>query len=68
MQESILTRMPSAQRRIQNRVLAGLLATTIVGVGAGAFSLAIFTDSASSTGSFASGTIDITSSPAVAYT
>jgi uncharacterized protein YfaS (alpha-2-macroglobulin family) len=60
--------MPSAQRRIQNRVLAGLLAATIVGVGAGAFSLAIFTDSASSTGSFASGTIDITSSPAVAYT
>lgn len=68
MQESLLTRMPSAQRRIQNRVLAGLLATTIVAVGAGAFSLAIFTDTAATTGSFASGTIDITSNPAVAYT
>ena len=31
-------------------------------------SLAIFTDSAASTGTFTSGTIDITSSPAVAFT
>lgn len=48
--------------------MAGLLATTIIGLGAGAYSLAVFTDTAASTGSFASGTIDITSSPAVAYT
>ncbi len=68
-QESHLqTRMPSAQRRIRTRVMAGLLATTIVGVGAGAFSLAVFTDTAASTGSFTSGTIDITSSPTVAFT
>jgi hypothetical protein len=64
----LLSRMPSAQRSIHRRVIAGLLATTIIGVGAGAFSLAVFTDTAASTGSFASGTIDITSSPAVAYT
>jgi hypothetical protein len=60
--------MPSAQRSIHRRVVAGLLATTIIGVGAGAFSLAVFTDTAASTGSFTSGTIDITSSPTVAYT
>jgi spore coat-associated protein N len=64
----LLTRMPSAQGRIRRRpILAALLGLTVVGLGAGAFSLAIFTDTAASTGSFASGTIDITSSPAVAY-
>ena len=64
----LLTRMPSAQRRIHRRpILAALLGLTVVGLGAGAFSLAIFTDTAASTGSFASGTIDITSSPAVAF-
>jgi hypothetical protein len=59
--------MPSAQRRIHRPILAALLGLTVVGLGAGAFSLAVFTDTAASTGSFASGTIDITSSPAVAY-
>jgi spore coat-associated protein N len=39
-----------------------------VSVGAGATSLAIFTDSAASSGTFTSGTIDITSSPTVAFT
>ena len=69
MQERQLqTRMPSAQGRIHRRpILASLLALTVIGLGAGAFSLAIFTDTSASTGSFASGTIDITSSPAVAY-
>jgi hypothetical protein len=37
-------------------------------VGAGLFSLAIFTDTDASTGTFASGTIDIESSPTVAFT
>jgi Camelysin metallo-endopeptidase len=60
--------MPSARRRRRRRaVLAVLLGLTVVGLGAGVFSLAIFTDTAASTGSFASGTIDITSSPAVAF-
>ena len=64
----LLTRKPSAPRRFRRRpVLAVLLGLSVVGLGAGAFSLAIFTDTAASTGSFASGTIDITSSPAVAF-
>ena len=49
-------------------LLAALLGLTVVSLGAGAFSLAIFTDTAASTGSFASGSIDITSSPSVVFT
>lgn len=60
--------MASARRRPRRRaILAVLLGLTVVGLGAGAFSLAIFTDTAASSGSFASGTIDITASPAVAF-
>jgi predicted ribosomally synthesized peptide with SipW-like signal peptide len=55
----------SRQRRLGMATLAVLAA---VSVGAGATSLAIFTDSAESTGTFTSGTIDITSSPTVAFT
>jgi hypothetical protein len=62
------TRKPSAHGRFRQRqILAALLGLSVVGLGAGVFSLAIFTDTAASTGSFASGTIDITSSPAVAF-
>lgn len=49
-------------------LLAALLGVTVLTLGAGVFSLAIFTDTAASTGSFASGSIDITSSPTVAFT
>jgi camelysin-like metallo-endopeptidase len=45
-----------------------MLGLAVMCVGASAFSLAIFTDTAASTGTFATGTIDITSSPAVAFT
>ena len=68
MDQPITTVTPARTGTRRRRALAGLLGLTIVGLGAGAFSLAIFTDSAASTGSFASGTIDITSSPAVAFT
>jgi len=57
---------PSRRRR--RGVLAIILGLTTVSLGAGLFSLAIFTDSAASTGTFASGTVDITSSPTVAFT
>jgi hypothetical protein len=65
--------MPNAtddreRRRRRRGILALLLGLTILSVGAGMFSLAIFTDSDSSTGSFAAGTIDIESSPTVAFT
>ncbi len=55
------------RRRRRRGILALLLGLTTISLGAGMFSLAIFTDSAASTGTFASGTIDITSSPTVAF-
>jgi hypothetical protein len=48
--------------------LAAALGLSVISLGAGAMSLAIFTDTAASTGTFTSGTIDITSSPTVAFT
>ena len=57
---------PSIRRR-RRGFLAALLSLRVITLGAGIFSLAIFTDSAASTGSFATGTIDITSSPTIAF-
>lgn len=59
---------PRPSRRRQRGIVALLLALTTLSLGAGLFSLAIFTDTDASTGSFASGTIDIESSPTVAFT
>jgi len=56
---------PSRRRR---GIVALLLGLTTLSLGAGLFSLAIFTDTDASTGTFASGTIDIVSSPTVAFT
>ena len=56
---------PGARRR---RLLAAILGLSVVSVGAGAFSLAIFTSTAASTGTFAAGTVIITSNPAVVFT
>ena len=50
-------------RRRRRGILALLLGLTTISLGAGAYSLAIFTDSDTTEGTFASGTIDITSSP-----
>jgi len=58
-------RLVGKHRRL---ALASVLGLSVVSLGAGAMSLAIFTDSAASTGTFTSGTIDITSSPTVAFT
>jgi hypothetical protein len=55
-------------RRRRRGILVLLLGLTTLSLGAGMFSLAIFTDTAASTGTFASGTIDIASSPAVPFT
>lgn len=65
-----LSRVATAPARLsrQQRIgLTALLGLTALSLGAGAMSLAIFTDSAASTGTFASGTIDVTSSPTVAF-
>src|SRR6188472_3521858 len=58
---------PVSSRRRRRGLLGALLGLTVVTLGAGVFSLAIFTDSAASSGSFATGTIDITSNPTVAF-
>jgi len=56
-------------RRRSRRRLAALLILSLVSgtIGAGALSLALFTDSDASTGSFATGTIDIETSPTVVF-
>ena len=59
---------PKLVARHQRFALAAALGLSVISLGAGAMSLAIFTDSAASTGTFTSGTIDITSSPTVAFT
>jgi len=58
---------PTSRRR-RRGILAILLGLTTISLGAGMFSLAIFTDTDASTGTFAAGTIDIESSPTVAFT
>lgn len=73
MEQSITNVTPAppeerTSRRPGRGILAILLGLTVVSLGAGMFSLAIFTDSDASTGTFAAGTIDITSSPTVAFT
>jgi hypothetical protein len=55
-------------RRRRRGILALLLGLTTLSLGAGMFSLAIFTDTDDSTGSFEAGTVDIESSPAIAFT
>jgi spore coat-associated protein N len=63
-----LTTGPKLVARHQRLALAAALGLSAISLGAGAMSLAIFTDSAASTGTFTTGTIDITSSPTVAFT
>jgi len=63
-----IARAPSIVSHRRRVALAAVLVLSLVSLGAGAMSLAIFTDSAASTGTFTSGTIDITSSPTVAFT
>lgn len=65
---SSIAREPGRALRHRPLALALLVGLSVVSLGAGAMTLAIFTDSAASTGTFTSGTIDITSSPTVAFT
>ena len=56
----------SARRRRRRRGIVALLATvSLLTIGAGSVSLAQFTDSTTSTWSFTTGTIDISTNPAV---
>ena len=49
---------PAQPGRRRRRVLAAVLGLSVLCMGTGAFSLAIFTSSASSTGTFAAGTMN----------
>ena len=51
------------ERRRRRGILAVLLGLTVVSLGAGMFSLALFTDQRRSTGSFATGTLDLDVDP-----
>jgi spore coat-associated protein N len=58
-----------ARRRKRRRVVAVMLAASAaVTPSAGSFSLALFTDTATSTGAFTTGTIDIATSPVALFT
>ena len=63
-----MTQTDRTNRPSRRGLLAALLGLTVAMLGTGVFSLAMFTDTTASNGSFASGTIDIRSSPAVAFT
>jgi hypothetical protein len=64
----VTTTAERARRGRRRGVLAILLGLTVVSLGAGLFSLAVFTDSDTSTGSFATGTLDIASTPSTSFT
>jgi hypothetical protein len=64
MQSAALVRV--AHRQTQRKLIAALVASlAIAGLGSSALSLALFTDTDSSTWSFTTGTIDIESNPTV---
>ena len=63
-----VARVPRLMSQHKRLAVGAVLGLSVISLGAGAMSLAIFTDSAASTGTFTSGTIDITSSPTVAFT
>lgn len=61
--------IPDVRRRRRRRGLIALLLTLSVGtIGAGMFSLAYFTDTDATTGSFTTGTVDIATTPATLFT
>jgi len=66
--DPVADRAATRSRRRRRGILGLLLGLTTLSLGAGMFSLAIFTDTDASTGSFEAGTVDIESSPAIAFT
>ena len=55
-------------RRLRRGLIVLLLGLSVAGLGAGAFSLAIFTDTDASSGSFTAGTVDISTNPTTLFT
>jgi predicted ribosomally synthesized peptide with SipW-like signal peptide len=65
MDQTILDHQVDRRRKRRRGIIALLAALSALTLGAGSVSLALFTDSDSSTWSFTTGTIDIESNPAV---
>ena len=65
MDQLIIERQVDRRRKRRRGIVALLAALSALTIGAGSVSLALFTDSDSSTWSFTTGTIDIESNPAV---
>lgn len=64
---TVIDTAPPRSRRRRRGVTALLLGLTTVSLGAGMFSLALFTDTDGSTADFEAGTVDITTSPTVLF-
>jgi hypothetical protein len=67
-QSSEQAEVPERRRRRRGLLAFLLLGSTMATFGAGAMSLALFTGSDASTGSFTTGTIDLTSTPSTLFT
>lgn len=65
MDQLVIERQVDRRRKRRRGIVALLAALSALTIGAGSVSLALFTDSDSSTWSFTTGTIDIESNPAV---
>jgi hypothetical protein len=68
MNDTEFVEIEQRRRRRRRGLLVLLLGLSLGSVGAGAFSLAIFTDTAASSGSFSTGTVDLATSPATLFT
>lgn len=68
MNDHEVTAQETRRRRRRRGLLVLLLSLSLSGLGATMFSLAIFTSSAASTGSFSTGTISLLTAPATVFT
>lgn len=68
MDDNATTDVERNRRRRRRGLIVLLLCLSVASLGAGAFSLAIFTDSDATSGTFTAGTIDIATNPATLFT
>jgi hypothetical protein len=68
MDQPIQTLQPQTRRRRRRSLVVLLLALSLGTIGAGVFSLAIFTDTDTTTGAFSTGTVDIATTPTALFT
>ncbi|HEX7471440.1 MAG TPA: TasA family protein [Candidatus Limnocylindrales bacterium] len=68
MDDNATTDVDRNRRRRRRGLIVLLLCLSVASLGAGAFSLAIFTDSDATSGTFTAGTIDIATNPVTLFT